>query len=154
MGGGVLNMPMLRYLIPVLLLSLVIILVHYYTKPLFTMTPTMSSNTPPANSSTNYGESFTIAVGETKQFPDFSLEYVKQEKESMGQVAGGPERFRTNYFFKVVTGDTVQETAWHYGFPGGLGPTLFTINQQGFALDGSVDLTKVGGAWVITKVVK
>jgi hypothetical protein len=56
-------MSALRYLVPIILLGLIIILVNYYTKPSFTMTSVTSSKLSVSNSPVQYGLPFTIAAG-------------------------------------------------------------------------------------------
>jgi hypothetical protein len=143
-------MSALRYLIPIILLGLVIVLVNYYTKPSFTMTSTINPTDPTSSTPAQYGSPFSIVVGEAKQFPDFSLKFIRHESVSMGVIAG-VERMRENYVFEVNAGGKQQQVIWGFGYPGGLGGAVFSIGRRhNFIIDGGSDLQQLGQKWVVT----
>jgi hypothetical protein len=78
----------------------------------------------------SYGTSVKYAAGKKIEFPDFTIEYVKERRESTPVY---PRGF-LYYDFKVSSGNTEKTVSWTAG-TGDIGPVEFEIGGKGYRLE-------------------
>ena len=83
-----------------------------------------------ASEKASYGRRVKYAAGKKIEFPDFTIEYVKERRESSPAY---PRGF-LYYDFKVRSGNTEKTVSWTAG-TGDIGPVDFEISGKHYRLE-------------------
>jgi hypothetical protein len=84
----------------------------------------------------NYGDKVVLDLNVPVEYPDFTVEFLGEEKRDVGVEwnKSGDKAF-TYYKYKVKSGDYENEILWGSG-TGLIVPQKFTVNGKSFSLTG------------------